>query len=164
MLKVNRIEKKNLGDKESLTPVILELEGDIDQTTVFVGLFSPIVPKFTVSCEKVSAINSIGVKEWINFFTLLRKEGKVIRFEKCAPALVFQMSLFSNFIPLKEVQSIMIPFSCIKCKRELMVCQTVDELRESKLALPTVKCDKCGSPTEFDDIAEEYFNFLLPTL
>ena len=108
----------------------------------------------------VNRINSIGVREWVNFMRSL--EGKKVTMEECSPAIVAQLNMISNFTGAATVTSVLAPLVCEECGTEETI--TVDTGRpvavseyESPRACPT-----CGAHAfELDDLPQSYFAFAL---
>src|SRR5262245_22049792 len=109
------LKAKQSGSPGRLT---IELEGDINQDSDFSALFGDVRGTLEIRCDAVVSINSVGVKEWIGYFTRLRDSGVALKFSGCSSPLVYQMNLVSNFIRSNEVVSIYVPFLCESCKEE----------------------------------------------
>jgi hypothetical protein len=112
--------------------------------------------KLVFDLERLTRINSCGVREWVNFIRGLKS---TIELEKCSPPFVAQMNMITNFVGGAKVRSIVAQFVCQNCGHEQSVVFDV----ASKMVpdLSTRKCEKCGQTTlEFDDVPESYFAFL----
>lgn len=140
--------------------MVVRLSGVIDETTNFEQLIGQPPAELHVVTKEVSRINSVGVKSWIRYFTGLKSKGIKLKFQECSTAIVDQINLVLNFSAGAEIESIYVPFVCTHCHTELVgLFKTADLIRRN-LKLPELKCTKCGSKVEFDDIPDEYFGFL----
>ncbi len=140
--------------------------GDIDETADFdqplplQELRDAAPTEVVIVGKEVRRINSSGVKAWIKHFQGVAGLGISMRMVECSIALVEQINQIVNFNCGAAIESIYVPFSCAGCKTELVGLFPVTTLKQSLGALPVLKCTKCGGAAEFDDIEEEYFEFL----
>ncbi len=135
--------------------------GSIDESTDFMSLIGvPEIP-LVIDCKGVERINSVGVKNWIRYFNLLAEKKVKVHLEKVPPALVEQLNVVRNFHCGAEVLSIMLPFKCGACKASLFAAVKSQEVAKLAIPIPPTKCVKCGGSATFDDIAEEYLEFVL---
>jgi len=136
------------------------LTGSIEESVDFDKLIGDPAPVMHVNCKAVPRINSVGVKAWIKYFKRAQESGSKIKLIECSIAIVEQLNLISNFSCGAEVESIQVPFACESCGAELAGLFKVTALKDSQLNIPPLKCPKCSGQAVFDDIPEEYFNFL----
>lgn len=153
--------KKNLtGDR-----LKLELSGEVNHDTKFMEIFGPIPAHLEIDTAGVRTINSVGIREWIKYFTGLRKSGVKLSFTHCSAPIVYQINMFANFISADEVRSIYLPFLCSSCSQEQY---SLLEIKGQSLAPDwspaNIPCDKCSGVAVFDDVPSEYFNFLVRTI
>lgn len=141
--------------------LVVRLTGTIEESVDFEQLIGPVSGELVINCKGVPRINSVGVKAWIRYFQAASQKGVKLRFQECSTAIVEQMNLISNFICGGEVESIFVPFCCEDCKGELVGLFKTADLKKINFELPELKCTKCGGKAVFDDIPEEYFNFLM---
>ncbi|MGE0614783.1 MAG: hypothetical protein AB7P04_04015 [Bacteriovoracia bacterium] len=153
MLNVVKEQKGNV--------LLVRLTGSIEESVDFAQLIGQIGNELHVHCKGVPRINSVGVKAWIQYFKGLQAKGVKLKFIECSTAIVEQVNLISNFTCGGEVESIYVPFSCDNCKSELVGLFKTDALKKVEFQIPGLKCTKCGGQAVFDDIPEEYFNFLM---
>lgn len=139
----------------------VRLTGSIEESVNFDQLIGQPAPEMVVNCKGVPRINSVGVKAWIKYFQAAASKGTKLKFVECSTAIVEQINLISNFTCGGEVESIFVPFSCETCKSELVGLFKTETLKKVEFSLPDLKCSKCGGKAVFDDIPEEYFNFLM---
>lgn len=150
-----KVTKENQGDQ-----TVVKISGSIEENVDFEELIGKPNGSLVVNCKGIPRINSVGVKAWIKFFQSLTARGVQLRFEECSTAIVEQINLISNFTCGGEVVSIYVPFSCEQCKTELVGLFQVADLLKMGMEIPPLSCSKCGGEAVFDDIPEEYFNFL----
>jgi ABC-type transporter Mla MlaB component len=111
-----------------------------------------------INFKQVESVNSCGVRAWITFMREIEKDRSII-FEECTPDIVSQMNMIPNFKGKAVVQSVYASYTCSSCGHSQRT------LFEKGKNLPTsaadgggeVKCEKCGKPTEMDEIEEEFF-------
>ncbi len=141
--------------------LVMRLSGSIEENVNFSQLIGPVTGELHVNCKGVPRINSVGVKAWIQFFQGLASKGVKLKFLECSTAIVEQINLISNFTCGGEVESIFVPYSCSNCKSELVGLYKTEALKKIQFNIPELKCSKCGGKSVFDDIPEEYFQFLM---
>lgn len=141
------------------TVLSAKLSGVIDENTNFNAQIGTTFSELTLDCQKITRLNSMGVKFWINYFTSLTGKGTKVSLINCPPPVVDQMSLVDTFHSNCHVESIMIPYECLNCSSEFVVKMTTADLKKD-LTLPEQKCAKCSEKAMFSDIEDEYFAFL----
>ena len=152
----------NVVKEKKGNALILILTGSIEESVDFTKLFGELSgSELILNTKGVPRINSVGVKSWIKYFQSVAQKGTKLKLIECSTAIVEQLNLISNFACGGVVESIFVPFSCQKCRSELVGLFTTEALKKSNFNLPELKCSKCGGKAEFDDIPEEYFNFLM---
>jgi rubredoxin/anti-anti-sigma regulatory factor len=150
-----KAEKNQAG---SITTVVLS--GYIDDTDdLFATIGIPSGGTMLVKSSAVTKINSIGVKAWIKFFSSLTQKNIKLIFEDLGIPFVEQLNMIQNFLSGGELVSVCVPYMCAQCNNVFSKSQTVNDLKSWKFIPPDEKCPKCASPSEFDDILEEYFHF-----
>lgn len=147
--------------KDSSTiPPILILSGVIDETTDFKTLFVREGSDLRLNCKDISRINSIGIRAWQNFFGRFRESGGIVKFEQVAPALVTAAGYISDFFAPDEVESLCVPYQCVKCSDLIVKVYTPKEVMSLMPHFDGIPCEKCGATAELDEMPEEYFHFL----
>ena len=150
----------NITKEQKNNTLLIRLIGPIDEDVQFESAIGLVPQEIIISCREIPRINSIGVKAWVKYFQTLRQKGVKFTFIECSTAIVEQFNLISNLISGGTVESIYVPFSCTKCKSELIGLFKCEDLKKSGFTLPSLTCSKCSGPVVFDDIPEEYFRFL----
>ena len=121
---------------------------------------------------EVRRINSVGVREWVNFVReLLAAPGggraaiSDLTFSHCSPAIVTQLNMIYNFRGQARVRSFLAPYVCAGCEHEEEKLLDVavhfsgsgaQRLRQA----PTFACERCPGTMELDDLPERYLSFL----
>ena len=133
--------------------------GVIDENMNLNALMGTNFTEMRLDCQKISRINSLGVKHWINYFTALTNKGVKVELSNCPPQVVDQLSQVDTFHSNCTIASIMAPYECTECKSEFVKEMKVIDLRKN-LNIPELQCPKCSSKAVFSDIEDEYFAFL----
>lgn len=137
------------------------LAGRITESMDFETLLGPVPARLYVDCKGIEWINSIGALAWMQYFQMLFEKGVRVCFRQCAPAIVEQINLLSNFTCNGEVESIYLPFLCLECQAESSALALTEDLRRLGTQLPSHTCPCCGGTnTVFDEVQELYFAFL----
>ena len=140
----------------------IKIVGSIEENVDFAGIIGNItVPNVYVYLKEVPRMNSVGVKSWVKYFQSIAAKGVNLKFLECSTAIVEQINLISNFTCGAKIESIYVPFCCTSCGTELLGLFKSDHIKKINLAIPDLKCSKCGGKATFDDIPEEYFGFLM---
>lgn len=146
--------------QQSKAGLQIELSGAIEENVNFEQLIGAFQGSLIVNCKGVTRINSVGVKTWIRYFQNLKMQQKSFKFIEVSYPLIEQLNMISNFSCGGEVESILLPFSCIKCQTEFVAAAKTSELKQNGLKIPNVKCEKEQCAAQFDDDPDEYLYFL----
>lgn len=134
------------------------LRGSIDEDAVFtpvLKLGGPLVFNF----RGVTAINSCGVRNWVNFLKEL--SGREIYYEECPPLIVRQMNMVPSFVGHAKVRSVFAGYVCDDCEHEKLVLVDSSDFSGGETNLDeTITCDSCKKgEMEFDGHPRQYFAF-----
>src|SRR5215471_16391714 len=105
-----RIERK-------LGQTIVELRGRVDETAELEPLRSELRGSVLFRLARVQAINSTGVREWINLIRDLPAVTELV-LSGCSIAIVTQINMVSNFVGKGRVESVYAPYMCGGCDTE----------------------------------------------
>ena len=118
-------------------------------------------PRMVFDFEHVRAINSHGIRNWVNF---IRKfSGSKIIYERCPAVIIDAINMVQQMQHGVEVNSFYMPFVCRVCNKEdkklvtrveAKVTGFIDSLNEM------YSCITCGRYLEFQDDESVYFEFL----
>lgn len=143
---------------------IVSIKGPIDAEAE-VHLMQ-LVPKLSDSVvfnfKNVTEVNSCGVRSWINFLRELGKNQRSVVYEECNGEIVMQMNMIPSFKGPAKVVSVFGNYVCDNCDEELEVLfkEGVNLPSGDEINLPPVKCKSCGEDMEFEEVEDDYFNFL----
>ena len=140
---------------------VVRVSGDIDENADFSALVGELSSGRPVklNLREVQRINSVGVREWVDFIRAASSAADVT-LEECSAAIVTQLNMIANFCGEAKVASIMAPFVCDSCGHEDAICVVVSDVRAVP-ELASRPCPKCSDSMELDDIPENYFGFAL---
>jgi len=157
-----KIIKTTLGNRGETTKI--QLSGTIDETTNFEVLFGQVSQELHVVCRHVTRINSCGIRSWVRYFTKIRNVGTKVVLQECSPALVEIMSLFFNFAFGISVQSVSMPFECVRCKRNYVALLSQANLNTFATQGETLstQCPHCRGQAKFNGGVE--LNYIRPIL
>ena len=146
------------------------MEGPISEKT---EIFDQQIPnalgsEIKVNMDKVTFINSIGVKNWINWTMKIPRTVK-FTLEKCPYVIINQVNMVHGFVPEHAtIESFVAPFICNSCQFEKPLMATLG--KEYSYAAPGVErqinlpedmaCPKCKAIMEPDFFEEKIFGFL----
>jgi hypothetical protein len=111
----------------------------------------------TIDLAGLTRINSIGVREWMDFVASLAP--RKIRLERCAPVFVEQLNAIANFSGAAELVSVLHSFECENDGEAVNVEVKVAEARADRMPSSPV-CPSCGAemiPAQENDL---YYRFL----
>jgi anti-anti-sigma regulatory factor len=139
----------------------VELTGDIDEHAGLAALAS-LSGKVVFQLSGVRRINSMGVREWVNFVRALPGVTELV-LTQCSPAFIAQLNMIHGFAGPAKVHSFFAPYVCERCNREeLKLLEVATHFPDgcSFDRVPELRCEQCGLALEFDDIPEHYLQFL----
>ena len=152
-----RIEK---SDQAGVLTLIFE--GQIDEDASFEGY--PLTTKEVVlELEKVAAINSCGIREWVKWIKSSTPGSKVV-LRNCPKVIVDQINMVAGFLPENGiVDSFYVPYYCESSGNEKMVLfrRGAEFTPGGDLKPPSgIKDEETGEAMEMDVIEAKYFKFL----
>lgn len=150
------VEHNKEGDSD-----ILSLKGHIDEDAVFENVTYGDSSQLIIDFNKVSAINSCGIREWITWIQKAPPEKKIV-YRNCPKIIVDQANMVSGFVPPNGViESFYVPYYCESTDNEKMVLFVAGkEFEGDSISAPEVKDEESGEEMEMDVIEAKYFKFL----
>ncbi|MCB9556394.1 MAG: serine/threonine protein kinase [Deltaproteobacteria bacterium] len=136
--------------------VRLKLEGEINESCDLSLLFGRPEP-VTLDLSGVISINSMGISLWIDGWRN-RHPQLALRLEFCAPPMVSQFNLLPALSAAGQIVSIIAPYYCAGCCREVNEVLLVEEIADFEP--PPRYCAQCNAELEFDERPRDYFAFL----
>jgi hypothetical protein len=110
--------------------------------------------------EKVTAINSAGVRRWVELIGRALPETPVI-LERCSPAVIEYVNLIASLKSRCRVESLFAPYRCERCAADRLELLAVGlDLAAGRAGPPERSCPQCREPMSFDEVADQYFSFL----
>lgn len=133
-----------------------------DAEVHFAKLASNLSAKCIFNFQKVTYVNSCGVRAWINFLREIEQTREIV-FEECTPEVVAQINMIPNFRGSAHIRSVYGSYVCPECDHEKNV---LFEEGKNMPATPEdsveeVKCDQCGAEAmELEELEDEFFQWL----
>lgn len=136
----------------------VELIGSIDEDADFKELLGLEQRNISFNFDKVSMINSCGIREWIKFLEKIPETTHVV-YNNCPQIIIEQINMVHGFFRKgASINSFYAPYYCEKCGAESKIHLSASQIKNRKA--PKIDCPKCGSEAEFDAIEAQYFSFL----
>ena len=111
-----QVDKKQQGEE-----VVLEFSGQVDEDASFSGVEVSGGPTVTLDLEKISAINSCGIREWIKWVSSAPGETRLV-FKNCPKIIVDQINMVAGFLPVNAtVESFYVPYYSDESGEEKMI-------------------------------------------
>lgn len=155
--------------KENGTDLTVEFQGTIDEDVVFPEIAAGKYTKITLDLQNIKSINSVGIREWLNWITPLAQSADFV-LENAPKAMVFQFNMVEGFLPPRaQVRSFYVPFYSEAADQEENVLFRVGH--EVFIKNGDVQMDydpKAAKPGGVDDMEMDvtqakYFQFLKRT-
>jgi|GEM_PF-3048095 len=147
----------------------ISLEGAIGETTPMFTLPLDETKEINLDLEKMTYINSIGVRQWI-LWTMKIPNDCVVKLHNCPFVIASQASMVVGFLTKKmTLESIRLPYACENCNFEEMYFAVRGKDYEypinghpPRISIPEHReCPKCkAAQLEPDLIREKSFKFL----
>ena len=123
--------------------------------------------QINLDLEKMTYMNSIGVKTWIFWVTQLPPKAPFV-LKKAPLLMVNQASMVMGFLPPQgQIESFFAPYICPKCDNDLTQLLTQGKDYEpakggqpAVINLPKVECPKCKTEMEHDFTVAKSLTFL----
>jgi hypothetical protein len=151
---------ENLKVKNIGTKYYLELIGDLDEDTRFVNLHMPDATEVIVNFDKVTRIQSCGIREWIQLINPYTKLPFV--YVKCPKIIIDQINMLSGFLPESgKIESFYVPYYNEESGDEKQILFTYGtEFDKNGIYPPKEVKDSNGNLMEMDVVETKYFKFL----
>jgi anti-anti-sigma regulatory factor len=138
------------------------LVGQLDETAALAEFGARMDGRLVLDLEKVSFVNSVGVREWIRLLRALDRSGVAVRLRRCSEAMVHQMNMIVEAKGAATVESFFAPYVCEGCGHEASMCVDVaaNAAALRAQALPPASCPDCRRPMELNEVPARYLLFL----
>jgi hypothetical protein len=139
----------------------VSLSGHIDEDASFAALSLDGASKVIVELDKVTAINSCGIREWIKWIRTAPPTAQII-YRQCPKVIVDQINMVAGFLPANgKVESFYVPYYSDASGDEKMVLfKEGVEFKGNEVFPPGEVKDNSGEVMEMDVIEAKYFKFL----
>lgn len=152
-----RITQWEIVDETERTRVVLK--GDITEATSFRDLETAMVGRVDFDLSQVRYMNSLGVREWVEFLRKSPIHG--YEFHACSVPFVLQASMVDDVLGRGTVTSFFAPYHCDRCDHhEERLLQTAAVLASENLEPPSFSCPHCDGELVLDDLPDRYLAFL----
>lgn len=150
------IDSKAEGGK-----LVVNLKGSIDEDANFQPLDVGANTGVVLNLQDVTAINSVGIREWIKWVKAIPASVQLI-VKNCPKIIVDQINMVSGFLPpTTVVESFYVPYFADASGEEKMVLFTNGkEFKGGEVTAPAGIKDSAGEEMEMDVIEAKYFKFL----
>ena len=135
----------------------ITLRGNINEATNLV-LLTQVPGPLVIDTSEIDRMNSVGVRNWVDFVRTCEQAGTELTFERCSPMIVGQMSMIIRFMGSRSrVKSFNVPYLCPACQHEHF---DVLEVSRGIEVAPHLPCPKCPSQMVVDDLIDTYNDVL----
>ena len=163
---MSEFKSQTIEDSTNLT---LQFSGTIDEDVEFPAVEAGKYDTITLDLKAVKAINSVGIREWLNWIRPLAEKSKFV-LENCPKAMVFQFNMVEGFLPPQaRVASFYVPFYSESADQEENVLFNVGKEVTADGGNISIKYDakaaQLGGVDDMEmDVTEgKYFQFLKRT-
>lgn len=145
------------------------VEGSIGEKNALFDYVIKAPTDILVDMDKVTVINSIGVKNWINWCLKVGPSPK-LELQKCPFVIISQVNMVFGFLPKHaRINSFYALYAC-GCRAEEKVLfergkhfKYADHGEKAWFDFPEeIPCKKCGKTMEADFFPEKITKFLTP--
>lgn len=149
-------EKRKDGAK-----LIVTLAGSIDEDAILTSIAFDGSAEIVLDLEKVSAINSCGIREWIKWLKA-NAAGAKVTYRHCPKIIVDQINMVAGFLPENgNVESFYVPYFNEGSGTEKMILfKSGKEYQGGNVNPPAEVKDDSGEVMEMDVIEAKYFKFI----
>lgn len=138
-------------------PIRVALAGAIDENADLAGLFDRVVGDTVINMRDVERVNSMGVHSWVPLVNKVSTRHQLV-IEELSYALVQSANAVANMFGSAVLQSCIAPYYCARCKQNMNVTVSADEVAASPDSVPAKQCARCHSALDFDEL-DGYFSF-----
>ena len=136
----------------------VELIGAIDEDADFEELIGLEQKTINFDFDKLTMINSCGIREWIKFLEKIPEKTHIV-YNSCPKIIIEQINMVHGFFRKgASINSFYAPYYCEKCGKENKVHLKSEQVNNRKA--PKTECPNCGEAMDFDAIEAQYFSFL----
>ena len=145
-------------DETERTRIVIK--GDITEAVSFAELLPSVVGRVSFDMSQVRYMNSLGVREWVDFLDKANAQG--YEFHACSVAFILQASMVMGVLGRGTVVSFFAPYVCEDCEHQDEPLLQSATILAADYEPPTLACPECDGSMVLDDIPERYLAFLMP--
>lgn len=147
----------------------IQLEGPLDEHADFGQVLFDFTNEVIFDFDRVTHINSSGIKVWVQWHQSVQKEFPRLRFSfiNCPKSVVDQINMVAGFLPQSSVvRSFKVPYFCETCDKDKVFTYVLGrEYTQNPdggfdLKVPANTCDRSDCEIEPDVVEQKYFHFL----
>jgi hypothetical protein len=140
---------------------VIKVIGNVDEDSTFHPVDVAAASKVILDLEGVTAINSVGIREWIKWVKTLPSTIQ-LGVRRCPKIIVDQINMVAGFLPSTAVvESFFVPYYSDATGSEKMVLfERGKEFVNGEVHAPAEVKDPSGEIMEMDVIETKYFKFL----
>jgi hypothetical protein len=145
------------------TAARFDLEGAVDDVADFAVVVATPETSVVLDFDKVSSVNSYGIKKLMQLVNDLKGKSKVIRLQRCHTQMIETINMIPSLTQGVTVDSFYLPMECEPCNLEEEKLVTAAEAKASGFTdtlNERFPCDKCARHLTFLDDETFYFRFL----
>lgn len=144
------------------------VEGAISEKSSLFATFLNNFEDIRINLGKATFINSIGVKNWIEWIGRAPKNAR-FTLEECPYVIVHQTNIVHGFLPANgKITSFLAPYLCDNCSYEQIIKLSEGthytygtDVTDPTLNTPKgIACPKCKGTMEPDFLEQNTFKFL----
>ncbi len=142
---------------------VVRLDGVIDEHNELSALLDPVGTGATllVDLGGIKRLNSVGVRDWVNWLRALKPRWKQLVLFDCPPPVMNELNFIKNFAEGAHITTFAVPLFCPLCnKEESRIFETAGLRVGGRVKLPNFACGKPVCENAIDDDEESYFGFL----
>lgn len=149
--------------KIEIDRTVMVLEGWLDERAELPELDEPVKGDLVLDLKGITLVNSLGVRNWIQWFKVLKVQRDV-KLIHCSPAVLKQANTLQGFLSDRtKIESVFVPYFCEDCGREDQLLVNIAKVGDPvhiTAAPPELKCSSCGMKMELDLIESQYLTFM----
>lgn len=141
---------------------VVRLDGVIDEHNELASFTDKIGSgdSLLVDLGGIKRLNSVGVRDWVNWLRALRpKFVRIVLFD-CPPPVMNEVNFVKNFAEGAHITTFAVPLFCARCNKEESRLIEVAPLRAGGKKLPSFVCEKAACENTIDDDEDSYLAFL----
>lgn len=155
------MSKLSFQQKKENNKINISVFGQIDEDADFSTINLQNYQEIELDLNKVKAINSCGIREWINWINQ-GNAAQFIYYKNCPKVIVDQINMVEGFLPTNgKVKSFYVPYYSEETEEEKNVLFTYGkEFDDKNINPPSDVVDKRGNAMEMDILEAKYFKFI----